>query len=67
VQAIRTTQVSDLAPGVPPLTIPAVDLPDLALLLAGALGTAVVSLADTITTARRSRPARAARSTADGR
>jgi len=43
--------VGTLPQGFPPLTIPAVSLSDLALLLAGALGIAVVSLADTISTA----------------
>ena len=43
--------VGTLPQGFPPLTIPAVTLSDLALLLAGALGIAVVSLADTISTA----------------
>jgi high affinity sulfate transporter 1 len=43
--------VGALPQGFPPLTIPAVGLSDVALLLAGALGIAVVSLADTISTA----------------
>ena len=43
--------VGVLPQGFPPLTIPAVGFPDLALLLAGALGIALVSLADTISTA----------------
>ncbi|WP_433275328.1 SulP family inorganic anion transporter [Pseudonocardia xinjiangensis] len=43
--------VGVLPQGFPPLTIPAVGLSDVALLLAGALGIAVVSLADTISTA----------------
>lgn len=43
--------VGVLPQGFPPLTIPAVGFSDLALLLAGALGIALVSLADTISTA----------------
>ncbi|WP_343974006.1 SulP family inorganic anion transporter [Pseudonocardia aurantiaca] len=43
--------VGVLPQGFPPLTIPDVELSDLALLLAGALGIALVSLADTISTA----------------
>ncbi len=43
--------VGVLRQGFPPLTIPAVGFSDLALLLAGALGIALVSLADTISTA----------------
>jgi high affinity sulfate transporter 1 len=43
--------VGVLPQGFPPLTIPKVDLSDIALLLAGAIGIAVVSLADTISTA----------------
>jgi MFS superfamily sulfate permease-like transporter len=43
--------VGALPQGFPPLTIPSVDLDDLALLLAGAAGIAVVSLTDTISTA----------------
>ena len=43
--------VGVLPQGFPPLTIPDVGFSDLALLLAGALGIALVSLADTISTA----------------
>jgi high affinity sulfate transporter 1 len=43
--------VGPLPQGFPPLTIPAVQFSDLALLLAGAAGIALVSLADTISTA----------------
>ncbi len=43
--------VGTLPKGFPPLTIPDVRLTDLGLLFAGALGIAVVSLADTISTA----------------
>jgi high affinity sulfate transporter 1 len=56
--------VGPLPQGFPPLTIPHVGLSDLGLLLAGALGIAVVSLADTISTAS-SFAARAGR-TVDG-
>src|SRR5205814_10646585 len=49
--------VGVLPKGFPPLTIPDVHAPDLALLFGGALGIALVSLADTLTTA----PALAAR------
>ncbi len=42
--------VGVLPAGLPPLTIPFVDLADIGLLIAGALGIAVVSLADTIST-----------------
>jgi high affinity sulfate transporter 1 len=62
VLAIAATSVFDLAKhgvslvgvlpkGFPPLTIPGIRLADLGPLLAGALGIAVVSLADTISTA----------------
>ncbi len=62
VLAVAATSVFDLAghgvslvgvlpKGFPPLTVPAVRLEDLAPLLAGALGIALVSLADTISTA----------------
>ena len=62
VLAIASTSVFDLAghgvslvgvlpKGFPPLTIPSVHLADLGLLFAGALGIALVSLADTISTA----------------
>ena len=62
VLAIAATSVFDLAKhgvslvgvlpkGFPPLTIPGIHLADLGPLLAGALGIAVVSLADTISTA----------------
>lgn len=43
--------VGALPQGFPPLTFPAVTLSDLALLVAGALGITLVSLADTISTA----------------
>ena len=43
--------VGVLPQGFPPLTIPSIGLSDLPLLVAGALGIAVVSLADTISTA----------------
>ncbi|MGZ4697027.1 MAG: SulP family inorganic anion transporter [Oryzihumus sp.] len=43
--------VGKLPSGFPPLTIPKVDLADVAALLAGALGIALVSLTDTISTA----------------
>jgi high affinity sulfate transporter 1 len=43
--------VGELPRGFPPLTIPDVGISDLGLLLAGALGIALVSLADTISTA----------------
>jgi high affinity sulfate transporter 1 len=43
--------VGELPAGFPPLSIPDVTLADLGLLLAGALGIAVVSVADTISTA----------------
>ncbi len=43
--------VGVLPQGFPPLTIPDLGFSDLALLLAGALGIALVSLADTISTA----------------
>ncbi|MGE0300718.1 SulP family inorganic anion transporter [Pseudonocardia sp.] len=43
--------VGELPQGFPPLTIPAIGISDLALLLAGAVGIAVVALADTISTA----------------
>ncbi len=43
--------VGELPRGFPPLTVPSVHLADLGPLLAGALGIAVVSLADTISTA----------------
>ncbi|HET9968189.1 MAG TPA: sulfate permease, partial [Streptosporangiaceae bacterium] len=62
VLAIAATSVFDLAKhgvsligvlpkGFPPLTIPGIRLSDLGLLFAGALGIALVSLADTISTA----------------
>ncbi len=55
VLSIAATSVFSLAgvlpKGVPPLTIPDVRVADLAPLFAGALGIAVVSLADTISTA----------------
>jgi high affinity sulfate transporter 1 len=44
------TLVGVLPSGLPPFKIPRVDLADLPLLLAGAIGIAVVSLADTIST-----------------
>ncbi|MFI0405554.1 SulP family inorganic anion transporter [Actinomadura sp. 3N508] len=43
--------VGELPQGFPPLTLPRVRLDDIALLLAGAAGIALVSLADTISTA----------------
>jgi high affinity sulfate transporter 1 len=43
--------VGPLPQGFPPLTLPSVPLSDLALLVAGAVGIAVVSLTDTISTA----------------
>jgi high affinity sulfate transporter 1 len=43
--------VGTLPKGFPPLTVPSLELSDLALLLGGALGIAVVALADTIATA----------------
>ena len=43
--------VGELPAGFPPFTIPGVPVADLALLLAGALGIALVSLTDTISTA----------------
>jgi high affinity sulfate transporter 1 len=43
--------VGPMPQGFPPLTVPRVPLEDVALLFAGALGIAVVSLADTISTA----------------
>jgi high affinity sulfate transporter 1 len=43
--------VGPLPQGLPPLTLPSVPLSDLALLVAGAVGIAVVSLTDTISTA----------------
>jgi MFS superfamily sulfate permease-like transporter len=43
--------VGELPQGFPPLTIPDIDLDDLGLLAAGALGIALVSLTDTISTA----------------
>jgi high affinity sulfate transporter 1 len=43
--------VGTLPKGFPPLTVPNLELSDLALLLGGALGIAVVALADTIATA----------------
>jgi high affinity sulfate transporter 1 len=43
--------VGPMPEGFPPLTIPRVPLDDLALLFAGAMGIAIVSLADTISTA----------------
>jgi high affinity sulfate transporter 1 len=43
--------VGELPQGFPPLTIPRVGLSDLALLIGGALGIALVSLTDTISTA----------------
>jgi high affinity sulfate transporter 1 len=43
--------VGELPQGFPPLTLPRVGLADLALLLAGAVGIALVSLTDTISTA----------------
>jgi high affinity sulfate transporter 1 len=42
--------VGPLPKGFPPLTVPSVGLSDMALLVAGAVGIAVVSLADTIST-----------------
>jgi high affinity sulfate transporter 1 len=42
--------VGTLPQGFPPLTIPRVDLSDMSLLIAGALGIAIVALADTIAT-----------------
>ena len=54
-------------PKFPPLTIPDVDVSDLALLFGGALGIALVSLADTISTASRSRPALGRRSAVTAR
>jgi high affinity sulfate transporter 1 len=43
--------VGTLPQGLPPLTFPGVDLSDMSLLIAGALGIAIVALADTIATA----------------
>jgi high affinity sulfate transporter 1 len=43
--------VGTLPKGFPPLTVPSLELSDLALLVGGALGIAVVALADTIATA----------------
>ncbi len=43
--------IGELPRGFPPLTVPDVGISDLGLLLAGALGIALVSLADTISTA----------------
>jgi high affinity sulfate transporter 1 len=45
------TVVGAMPKGFPPLTVPSVDAHDLPLLLAGAVGIAVVSLTDTISTA----------------
>ena len=59
--------VGVLPQGFPPLTIPDVEFSDLALLLAGALGIALVSLADTISPPPRSRPAPGRWSTATRR
>ncbi|QJY49186.1 SulP family inorganic anion transporter [Pseudonocardia broussonetiae] len=58
--------VGILPAGFPPLTIPDVTLSDLTLLLAGALGIAVVSVADTISTAS-AFAARAGRTVQGGR
>jgi high affinity sulfate transporter 1 len=43
--------IGPLPEGLPEFTIPAISLPDLGLLLAGAMGIALVALADTISTA----------------
>ena len=50
-EARGVSLVGELPAGFPPFTIPGVPVADLALLLAGALGIALVSLTDTISTA----------------
>src|SRR6476646_4405644 len=50
-EASGVSVVGSLPSGFPPFTIPHVSLPDLSLLLGGALGIVLVALADTISTA----------------